>query len=133
MALTGAQLRYQVRLKSSDDETMLPDAVINLYAGLDPDSPYILNVYDAGVDLYGVLADVWEYLGRDERYISSATGQVAVSRPIALMKSAHYLSLSRRGAAGSISVGEWRRGDLVPPYGIVAVTGVAGVGGEYGI
>jgi hypothetical protein len=103
MALDALTLR-RVRDKTTSDLTLLPDSKIEDFV-LD-------NTYaELGVDLNGTLADAWEYLARDEWYMSQSIGAVSVSQPIALRRAAYYRSKAVGGNAAA-TIGYMTRGDL---------------------
>ena len=115
MALTQAQVRFAVRKHTTSDTTLVDDATIDYFAGFLTDFPHTDNTYDEGLDLYGVIADVWNYISLQDHYMSEQVGQVAVSRPLALARAAYYMGLSRRGTGGGMQSGVYRRGDLLVP------------------
>lgn len=118
MALTTAQQQLVKRIRSltTDSTTEISDDQILYFAGQGAtDESYTDNIVDGVLDNYGVVADVWTYLARSDRYMAESEGSVSVSQPVALKWAAYYRSLSvgGTGAGTSLTNGQTWRKDLI--------------------
>lgn len=115
--LTAQQVIKYVRSHTTGSEADIPDDQILYFAGLGADVSNADNVLtDGSIDLAGVIADSWEYIGRDIRYGSEQHGPVAVSQPVALGMAALWRARSHKGGH-VVTLGRLRRTDVAawPP------------------
>ena len=99
------QLVTRVRAFTTSSTTEIADDMILYFAGQGAsDTSYTVNIVDGVLDTSGVIADVWTYLARADRYMAESEGSVSVSQPIALKMAAYWRGLSVAGGGG---VGLW--------------------------
>lgn len=116
LTLSQQQLVKRVRSLTTDSTTDVSDDQILYFAGQGAtDATYTNNVIDGVLDYYGVIADVWTYLARADRYMAESEGSVSVSQPVAMKWAAYYRSLSAGGLGGTptITFGQTQRLDLI--------------------
>lgn len=115
--LTQQQVIKYVRSHTTDSVGELPDDQILYFAGMGTDTSNGDNVLsDGALDLPGVIADSWEFIGRSIRYGSEQHGPVAVSQPTPFGMAALWRSRSAKGGL-RVTVGRLERTDVVawPP------------------
>lgn len=109
MPLTEAQIITRVRNKTTDNTVWLPDLKILEFAdAIEGD-----NTVGGLLDLNGVLADAWEYMARDDIYMSQTIGAVSVSQPVAQRKAEFYRRASQKGGGVIVVIGTMSRADLL--------------------
>jgi hypothetical protein len=118
--MTTSELEYikaEVRRKSSRDVLELPDEDLGEMIAASRNT--IVGVFD----FYGVVADAWEFLSTNDRYLSRQVGNLAVGRPLAPVQASYYRSISIGGGGGrgNIVVGTLARDDRgFPDYDVTA-------------
>lgn len=99
------QIVTRVRSKTSSNVTELSDDQILYFAGQGAtDTSYTDNIVVGVLDTAGVIADVWEWLARADRYLAESEGSVSVSQPVALKMAAYWRGLSAGGGSGGVGL-----------------------------
>lgn len=118
VALTDEQLIKHVRSVVAGSTTELPDDQILYFAGRGDDESWTYNILDSSgnLNLWGIYADAYTYIARDDRYMSETEGAVSVSQPTALKWAAYYRARADDIADGGFSVGVVTRKDVGYSY-----------------
>jgi hypothetical protein len=111
MALTDPEVVEYVRAFTTRDTTLVPDPQILFFAGRDTGTYYTSNIDDYGLDINGVIADVWTHIATNYEYMSETHGPVSVSQPTAFRNAAYYRQQARTGGR-VVEVGTLVRTDV---------------------
>lgn len=112
MALTDPEVVEYVRAFTTRDETLVPDPQILWFAGRGDGTYYTSNIDADGLDLAGVIADVWTHIATNYEYMSETHGPISVSQPTAFRNAAYWRGEARTGGR-TIQIGTLTRTDVV--------------------
>lgn len=125
MALSDPEVVEYVRAFTTRDEALVPDPQILWFAGRGTGAYYTQNVDADGLDITGVIADVWVHIATNYEYMAETHGPISVSQPTAYRQAAFWRGQARTGGR-SVEMGTLTRTD------VVAVTATT-EGDEFGI
>jgi hypothetical protein len=112
------QIITRVRAFTTDSTTEVSDDKILYFAGQAglsaTDASYQDNIIEGVLDTPGVIADVWTYIARSDRYMAESEGSVSQSQPTALKMAAVWRAQSMKGGGGvSMGMTQTERLDLL--------------------
>ena len=111
MALTDPEVVEYVRAFTTRDTALVPDDQILRFAGRDGATYYTSNIDEYGLDINGVIADVWAHIATNYEHMSETHGPVSVSQPTAFRNAAYYRQQARTGGR-VVEVGTLVRTDV---------------------
>lgn len=111
--LTDPELVEYVRAFTTRDTVLVPDPQILWFAGRGTGAYYTANV-DAvdGLDIAGVIADVWMHIATNYEYMAETHGPISVSQPTCFRNAAYWRGEASTGGR-MVEIGTLTRTDVV--------------------